>query len=127
VEAGRFLVDYLIREIREIKLTHILAHRQSSGKRENDPGPDIWYHIGQWAVENRGLKDGGPAFKIDTGLTIPDVWRTWGKTRPLQQEEGEEGLELESPFRQRRSPVQRRMPANRMKRLPPFGRPRRRR
>ncbi|MGH9850143.1 MAG: peptidoglycan recognition protein family protein, partial [Blastocatellia bacterium] len=38
IEAGRYLVRHLIRTM---GLTHILAHRQSSGSRENDPGPDI--------------------------------------------------------------------------------------
>ena len=81
IEAGRYLVEYLIKKI---GLTHILAHRQSYVTRENDPGPDIWYNIGQWAVEKHGLKDGGPGFKIGSGNPIPDAWRTWGiiKKRP---------------------------------------------
>jgi hypothetical protein len=76
IDAGRYLVQYLIHKI---GLTHILAHRQSSGTRENDPGPDIWYHVGQWAVDNLGLRDGGTGFKIDNGKPIPDSWRTWGR------------------------------------------------
>lgn len=76
IAAGRHLVDHLIREM---GLTHILAHRQSSGTRENDPGPDIWYHVGQWAIENRRLKDGGAGFKVGSGNPIPDAWRTWGR------------------------------------------------
>src|SRR5262249_672306 len=63
-------------------LTTVLAHRQSSGTRENDPGPDIWFDVGQWAVNTHGLKDGGPAFKIGEGNAIPDEWRTWGSRRP---------------------------------------------
>jgi hypothetical protein len=77
IDAGRYLVQHLIREIR---LTHILAHRQSSGTRTNDPGPDIWYHVGQWAIDNHGLKDGGAGFKIGTGNAIPDEWRNWGRS-----------------------------------------------
>lgn len=76
IEAGRYLVQHLIRQI---GLTHILAHRQSSGTRENDPGPDIWYHVGQWAIDGLGLKDGGPGFKVGSGHPIPDEWRTWGR------------------------------------------------
>ena len=60
LEAGRYLVRYLIKTM---GLTHILAHRQSSNSRENDPGPEVWYHVGQWAVENLGLKDGGPGIQ----------------------------------------------------------------
>jgi len=76
IEAGRYLVRYLQNTI---GLTHILAHRQSSGSRTNDPGPEIWYHIGQWSIENLGLKDGGAGFKIADGSPIPDSWRTWGR------------------------------------------------
>lgn len=76
VRAGRRLVEYLIRRI---GLTHILAHRQSSGRRGNDPGPDIWYGVGQWAIENHNLKDGGPGFKIQSGRAIPDSWRSWNR------------------------------------------------
>jgi len=76
LEAGRYLVDYLKRTI---GITHVLAHRQSSPTRENDPGPDIWYHVGQWAIENRGMKDGGPGFKVTQGNPIPDSWRNWGR------------------------------------------------
>jgi len=79
VTAGRQLIRHLMRTM---GLTHVLAHRQSSGTRENDPGPDIWFDVGQWAVNTLGLKDGGPGFKIDTGNPIPEEWRTWGSRRP---------------------------------------------
>lgn len=76
IEAGRYLIRYLMRTM---GLTHVLAHRQSSGTRENDPGPDIWYHVGQWAIDTLGLKDGGPGFKVGSGKPIPTDWRTWGR------------------------------------------------
>jgi len=79
IEAGRYLVRYLIRTM---GLKEILAHRQSSGTRDNDPGPDIWYHVGQWAIDNLGLSDGGPGFKTGSGKPIPDVWRKWGQVKP---------------------------------------------
>lgn len=75
IEAGRCLVRHLIRTM---GLRVVIAHRQSSNMRGNDPGPDIWYHVGQWAVDTLGLSDGGPGFKIGTGSPIPDEWRTWG-------------------------------------------------
>ncbi len=86
IKAGRDLIQYLIKKI---GLTTVLAHRQSGINRVGDPGPDIWYHVGQWAVENLGLSDGGKGFAIvgrgeSSGNPIPDVWRTWGKTHPLQ-------------------------------------------
>ena len=93
IDAGRYLVRYLMRVN---GLTHILAHRQSSGTRENDPGPDIWYNVGQWAVDTLGLKDGGPGFKVGTGNPIPTEWRTWRKP-PVAAEVQSAGLETESP------------------------------
>lgn len=74
IQAGRKLIKYLSNKI---NLTHILAHRQSSGSRGNDPGPDLWFYVGQWAVNNRGLNDGGSDFKIQSGKSIPDAWRNW--------------------------------------------------
>jgi len=79
IRAGRDLIQYLIKKI---GLTDIYAHRQSSATREGDPGPDIWYHVGQWAVD-LGLNDGGSGYKHDKGNPIPDVWRTWGRTQLL--------------------------------------------
>jgi len=79
IEAGRRLIRHLVRTM---GLRTVLAHRQSSASRENDPGPDIWYGVGQWAVDNLGLKDGGPGFKVGDGNPILDAWRTWGRARP---------------------------------------------
>jgi peptidoglycan hydrolase-like protein with peptidoglycan-binding domain len=76
VEAGRYLIRWLMQTM---NLTHVLAHRQSSGTRENDPGPDIWFNVGQWAVDTLKLRDGGAGFKIHTGNAIPDEWRRWKK------------------------------------------------
>lgn len=74
IQAGRELIKYLTKKI---SLTHVLAHRQSSGLRGNDPGPDLWYNVGQWAVNKRGLNDGGTNFKIKSGKAIPDAWQNW--------------------------------------------------
>jgi hypothetical protein len=75
IEAGLYLVGYLVKEI---NLTHILAHRQSNGSRANCPGPDVWRQVGQRSIEILGLKDGGPDFSVGTGRAIPDSWRSWG-------------------------------------------------
>jgi N-acetyl-anhydromuramyl-L-alanine amidase AmpD len=85
IKAGRDLIRYLINKI---GLTHVYTHRQSSWK-DGDPGPDVWYHVGQWAVDNLGLSDGGPGFFVGgcpvgkktcagKGSPIPASWRTWG-------------------------------------------------
>lgn len=85
VEGGRRLVRRLCDRL---GIRHVFAHRQASASRGNDPGPDLWYHVGQWAVTNLGLSDGGPGYRIGTGRAIPDAWRTWG--RPIAPELGAE-------------------------------------
>jgi hypothetical protein len=93
IEAGRRLVRHLVRTI---GLHTVLAHRQSSATRENDPGPDIWSGVGQWAVDTLGLKDGGPGFKVGNGHPIPDAWRTWGRpglAAPAKEAESGESAE----------------------------------
>jgi hypothetical protein len=85
VAAGMTLIRHLVTTL---GIRHVFAHRQSSGQRTNDPGPDIWYHVGQRAVNDLGLSDGGPGFKTGTGAAIPDAWRTWG--RPIAPELGPE-------------------------------------
>ncbi|MFN2440288.1 MAG: type VI secretion system tube protein TssD, partial [Chitinophagaceae bacterium] len=98
-DSGRFLAGYLKLVL---GTTHILAHRQSSDSRENDPGPDIWYNVGQWAVDKLGLSDGGPTFKCGTGNPILPEWRTWGnKTNTaIHQEHYETTEETEEELNQ---------------------------
>lgn len=77
VRAGRNLVRHLIRTL---GIKYVFAHRQSAGaNRANDPGPDIWFCVGQWAVNNLSLSSGGPGFKVGRGWPIPNSWRTWGR------------------------------------------------
>ncbi len=79
VEAGRWLLGHLRDTVHPslgFQLTTVLAHRQSSGDRGNDPGPDVWTNVGQYAVDNMGLKDGGPGFSVGTGKPILASWRT---------------------------------------------------
>ncbi|MBL0407382.1 N-acetylmuramoyl-L-alanine amidase [Microvirga aerilata] len=95
IEAGRCLVRHLVRTI---GLRTVLAHRQSSDTRENDPGPDIWYNVGQWAVTTLGLSDGGPGFKVGSGKPILDAWRTWGTSGLVREAEAEVGFQTEFNF-----------------------------
>ena len=78
VMAGRWLVEYLhdvvLPDI-NTDLTVMLAHRQSGQERQNDPGPDVWANVGQWAVDNLGLSDGGPGFYVQNGNPIKESWR----------------------------------------------------
>lgn len=105
-DSGRFLACYL-----KVVLgtTTILAHRQSDDSRENDPGPDIWFNVGQWAVDKLGLSDGGPTFKCGTGKPILPEWRTWGnKVSPNISKENYEqanDMEWEENFEESESSV----------------------
>lgn len=77
VMAGRWLVVYC-REFFDI--VDVLCHRQSS-KGKICPGPDVWYHIGQWAVDVLGMGDGGKDYHVQGGAPIPEAWRTWDRVR----------------------------------------------
>lgn len=85
IDAGRRLIRHLRSTL---GIRYVFAHRQSSASRDNDPGPDIWFHVGQWAIANLGMSDGGPRYKLGTGNPIPDAWRTWA--RPVTPELGAE-------------------------------------
>jgi len=74
VNSGRFLIAHLM--LRGLRV--ILAHRQGGPERQNDPGPDIWYRIAEWAIRYLGLEWGGPDFAVAGGKPIPPWWRTWG-------------------------------------------------
>jgi N-acetyl-anhydromuramyl-L-alanine amidase AmpD len=58
-------------------ISFVFAHRQGEleNLRGNCPGPDIWYNVGQWAVDNLGMDDGGKGYKELNGSPIPDSWR----------------------------------------------------
>jgi hypothetical protein len=56
------------------KVTHIHPHRQSSKDRQSDPGSLIWQTIGLWSQKKFGLSDGGGAFTVGNGRTIPEAW-----------------------------------------------------
>jgi N-acetyl-anhydromuramyl-L-alanine amidase AmpD len=72
IEAGRAL----LRALEGIGVRNVFAHRQSSSSRGNDPGPDLWRGVGQWAIDKLGFSDGGRGYAIDDGNPIPDEWRT---------------------------------------------------
>ena len=75
IEAGR----ELLRALAQTGVRFVFAHRQSSASRGNDPGPDLWAGVGQWAIERLGFSDGGPGYVIDQGHAIPDEWRSNAK------------------------------------------------
>ena len=77
IRAGRCLLATLKARLPGIK--YLYAHRQSSEDREGDPGPDVWFNIGEWALGNLNLTDRLPSTFIGNGRPIPQTWR---KRRP---------------------------------------------
>lgn len=77
ISGGRDLVRHLHETY---GLSFIFAHRQGEepNARGNCPGPEIWYQIGEWAVRELGMSDGGRGFHEKRGAAIPESWR-----RPL--------------------------------------------
>lgn len=55
------------------KVRVIVAHRQSSKTRRNDPGEAIWRAVALPMMAELGLGDGGPGFAIG-GRPIPVEW-----------------------------------------------------
>jgi len=72
VAASRKLLEVLSDEY---PIEHVYAHRQWDELKTNCPGPGIWKAVGQYAVEQLGLDDGGPGWHAEGGLAIPESWR----------------------------------------------------
>ena len=65
--AGRGLLEHLRRTL---GIGHVWAHRQTSRmQRDNCPGPQLWYNVGEWAIRNLNMSSGG------VRRTIPDEWK----------------------------------------------------
>ncbi len=76
VAAYRETCRSIIREVAELggKIKFILCHRQSSGSRQNDPGQSIYQRVARVIMDEFGLSNGGPGFKVDDGRAIPAEW-----------------------------------------------------
>lgn len=72
IAAGRRLVTAISQKVPTVRW--VLAHRQSTSSRTNDPGPSIWLQVGEWAKRNLpfGIADN---YYEGTGKTIPDSWK----------------------------------------------------
>lgn len=76
--AGRAIISECVRIFPSIR--NIYAHRQwgvsKKGKPNKHlcPGHEIWTHVGEWAIREFGLSDGGPGWR-HCGVAIPDSWR----------------------------------------------------
>jgi hypothetical protein len=76
VEATRQAIRRIVARVAanggEVKA--LVAHRQSSASRRNDPGSAVWSRIALPMSAELGLSDGGPGFKIGDGRAIPKEW-----------------------------------------------------
>lgn len=75
-EASRAAVRWIDREVKAKggKLKVVVAHRQASDTRRNDPGSAIWQQVAMPLHAELHLTDGGPGFKIGDGYPIPEAW-----------------------------------------------------
>jgi hypothetical protein len=82
--AGRCLLQTLKQRFPGIQ--HLFAHRQSSLSRENDPGPDIWFNVGEWAISNLNLDAADPQHVERSRSTRANLGRaidpSWQRARP---------------------------------------------
>ncbi len=76
VQAGRCLLAALKNKLPNMR--YVFAHRQSNINRANDPGPDIWYQVGEWAIKNLGYHPDSRKIKTGSGQPIPEEWMNWG-------------------------------------------------
>ena len=74
IESLENLLRYVKRELirQNTDLKAVFAHRQSSGAKANDPGPDVWRGIYPVFVE-LGVKD-TRNFAIGSGKALPADW-----------------------------------------------------
>jgi hypothetical protein len=69
IYSGRNLVRYLNKTI---GIKYVLAHSQAAAK--NCPGPEIWFNVGEWAINN-ALSADGRNITTGGGKSIPSDWR----------------------------------------------------
>lgn len=76
LRAVRDLIRWITKQIEGNggKAKALVAHRQASENRRNDPGSAIWKKVALPMSEELDLSDGGPGFKLSTGYPIPEVW-----------------------------------------------------
>lgn len=71
-EAIRWIYDRVAAHGGQVKA--LVAHRQASENRRNDPGSAIWKAIALPMAVEFDLSDGGAGFKIGKGYPIPESW-----------------------------------------------------
>lgn len=74
--AARDAIRWIVGRVawRKGKVRALVAHRQSSKNRRNDPGSAIWQSVALPLHAELGLSDGGDGFAIGTGYPVPREW-----------------------------------------------------
>ena len=75
IEATKQTIRWCVSEVQRHggSVNVLVAHRQSSRDRRNDPGSQVWKEIALPMIAELGLSDGGPGFQIG-GYPIPEAW-----------------------------------------------------
>ncbi len=71
-EAVKDVIRWIKGELPQVNA--LVAHRQASSSRRNDPGSAIWHQIALPMHDELGLSDGGIGFVLGGGLPIPEAW-----------------------------------------------------
>lgn len=76
LEAAKHAIRWVNHEVaaKGGQLKALVAHRQSSDTRRNDPGSAVWKAVALPMMAELHLSDGGPGFKIGDGYAIPEAW-----------------------------------------------------
>lgn len=76
VEAARAAIRWIVAEVARHggRVSRLVAHRQASADRRSDPGSALWQAVAMPMHEECGLDDGGPGYKVGSGLEIPEAW-----------------------------------------------------
>lgn len=79
MESSRQVIRWICSEVADHggQVKALVAHRQASGNRQNDPGSAIWKAVALPMHAELKLTDGGPGFRLNDsagGLPIPEAW-----------------------------------------------------
>lgn len=76
IESAKSVVRWIVDEVARHggRVTHLVAHRQASKDRQSDPGSALWQAVALPLLAELGLTDGGPGYRVGSGLAIPEAW-----------------------------------------------------
>ncbi len=76
IKASKDVIRWIVAEVASHggKVRALVAHRQASINRRNDPGSAIWQEVALPLHAELSLTDGGKGFTLGNGLPIPEAW-----------------------------------------------------